>query len=469
MENLRTWMQQVGLEEDVSPSNPPSCAGSAASDTPRTSYLLTPHNDAGPNSSGIRVDSDSDNEPNRTFNTAPSDDDIALLCCEGGVKFLHFLLSKADELNRPITSNIRDWTFCDLARLSKSEQAEWKHACQEQLEAFRRHNVFELVNKPKGKCVVKNHWVFDVKPDGHKRVRLVARGFSQIERVDFDQIFSPVVRYETIHLICALAALEKWHISALDVRNAYFYGKLNEEIYIEQPEDYKAPGKEHKVLCLHKALYGLKQAGLTWWHMLDHSMKDLGFCQLISNAGLFVKYDNGERIVVVVYVDDALFCGPNKAKVLKAKQDFMSKWECRDLDDATDFLRMQITRKGDKLSLDQVDYLNKILNRFGMVNSKPARTPLPEGYQPLANTGPADSALWSQFQQVIGSLLYIMLGTRPDIAFAVTKLAQQSANPTKDHLSKAKHILAYLNSTRDYMLDYDGKSGLGLVAFVDSD
>jgi hypothetical protein len=89
-------------------------------------------------------------------------------------------------------------------------------------------------------------------------------GFSQIEGVDFDQIFSLIVRYETVQLICALAALEKWHISTLDVRNAYLYGKLSEEIYMEQSEGYKAPGKEHKVLRLYKALYGLKQAGLTW-------------------------------------------------------------------------------------------------------------------------------------------------------------------------------------------------------------
>jgi hypothetical protein len=179
-------------------SNPPSCAGSAAPDTPRTSRPLTPRDDAGPSSSGIRADSDSDDEHNHTFNTAPSDDDIALLCREEGVKFLQLLLSKADELDGPIKSNIRDWTFRDLARLSKSEQAEWKHACQEQLEALRQRNIFELVDKPKGKCVVKNRWVFDVKPDGRKRARLVARGFSQIEGVDFDQIFSPVVRYETV-------------------------------------------------------------------------------------------------------------------------------------------------------------------------------------------------------------------------------------------------------------------------------
>jgi hypothetical protein len=103
---------------------------------------------------------------------------MALLCCEGGVKFLQLLLSKADKLDGPIKSNICDWTFRDLARLSKSEQSEWKHACQEQLEALRRRNVFELVDKPKGKRVVKNCWVFDIKPDGRKRARLVARGFS---------------------------------------------------------------------------------------------------------------------------------------------------------------------------------------------------------------------------------------------------------------------------------------------------
>jgi hypothetical protein len=93
---------------------------------------------------------------------------MALLCREGGVKFLQLLLSKADKLDGPIKSNIRDWTFRDLARLSKSEQSEWKHACQEQLEALRQRNVFELVDKPKGKRVVKNRWVFNVKPDSCK-------------------------------------------------------------------------------------------------------------------------------------------------------------------------------------------------------------------------------------------------------------------------------------------------------------
>ena len=94
---------------------------------------------------------------------------------------------------------------------------------------------------------------------------MVAKGFSQIKGLDFDQIFSPVVRFETVCLILALTALNKWYIQAVDVHNAYLYGKLDEEIYMEQPEGFHVKGQENKVYWLHQALYGLKQAGLIWW------------------------------------------------------------------------------------------------------------------------------------------------------------------------------------------------------------
>ena len=118
-----------------------------------------------------------------------------------------------------------------------------------------------MVVCPSGCRVIKNRWVFDVKPDGRKRARLIAKGFSQVEGKDFDQIFSPVVRFETVRLILALAALEGWFLSGLDVRNAYLYGELEEEIYMEQPEGFHARGKERHVLRLRRALYGLCQGG----------------------------------------------------------------------------------------------------------------------------------------------------------------------------------------------------------------
>jgi hypothetical protein len=158
-----------------------------------------------------------------------------------------------------------------------------------------------------------------------KKARLVAKGFSQVEGLDYDQVFSPVVRFETVRLILAMAALENWTISGVDVRNAYLYGELDEEIYMEQPEGFRAMGLEHFVIRLKKALYGLKQAGLAWWRTLRDSMKDLGFEGLKSDAGLFIFRNKHGFVIAVIYVDDALFCGPNRALVQELKQKFMKK------------------------------------------------------------------------------------------------------------------------------------------------
>jgi len=177
-----------------------------------------------------------------------------------------------------------------------------------------------------------------VKLDGCKKAHLVAKGFSQIEGLDFDQAFSPVVRFETVRLMLALAALENWYITGLNVRSAYLYGKLNEEIYMEQPEGFAVPGQEHKVLRLWHALYGLKQASLAWWRTLNESLKELRFEHLKSEAGFFYKKKGTNIVIGIIYVDNALFCGPNKAVVDTIKAQFMRKWECRDLGEPNEFL-----------------------------------------------------------------------------------------------------------------------------------
>src|ERR1700731_3124990 len=130
---------------------------------------------------------------------------------------------------------------------------------------------------------------------------------------------------------------------------------------------------------------------------------------------------------------------------------------------------MRIRRRGKSILIDQTAYLKKVVERFGMTNAKYAQTPLPSGYRPEANKGEVNPQLRSQFQQVIGSLLYIMLGTRPNIAYAVTKLSQRSANPSKEHLDKARYVVRYLAGTADYALVFDGASNKGLIAYTDSD
>ena len=130
---------------------------------------------------------------------------------------------------------------------------------------------------------------------------------------------------------------------------------------------------------------------------------------------------------------------------------------------------MRVQRKGRSIYLDQCSYLDKVVERFGMINAKYARTPLPEGYISKANEGEVNPLIRTKFQQIIGSLLYIMLGTRPDIAFAVTKLSQFAANPTQEHLDKAKYVLRYLAGTSKYALVYKGATNKGLIAYTDSD
>ena len=192
------------------------------------------------------------------------DNFVVRLCREGGVGLQTFLLSKAVSPTAK-EKPLREWTYRDIWSLPEADQEEWRQACKQELEELHKRDVYDMVECPRGRKVIKNHWVFDKKGDGHKRAHLVAKGFSQVEGLDYDQVFSPVVRFETVRLIFAMAALENWTLTGLDVRKAYLYGELDEEIYMEQPEGFKVPGKGDKVLRLKCALYGLKQAGLAWW------------------------------------------------------------------------------------------------------------------------------------------------------------------------------------------------------------
>ena len=266
-----------------------------------------------------------------------------------------------------------------------------------------------------------------------------------------------------------MAALEDWVLTSLKIQNAYLYGKLDEEIYMEQPEGYVVPGKENMVLRLRHALYRLKQAGPAWWQALRQSMEKLRFTSLSSDAGFFLFRNKNSFIIAIIYVDDAIFCGPLPALVNHLKEEFKKIWETRDLGNVMEFLCMRRTRSGSKIHLDQCAYLETVLQRCGMQNAKSAAMPLLARYVPTPSVGAPNPEIRSRFQTVIGSLLYLMLGTCPDIAFAVTKLVQHTANPSKEHLKQALYICRYLVGTSTYQLTYNGTSREGISACTDSD
>ena len=231
----------------------------------------SPDHEEGPSSGGV------------SSALAPPGNSIeANISREGGAKLIYYLLSAAVQpLNGaggdlPNVNDVRQWHYGDLMRFPEAARKEWKAACYEELESLDKREVFELTNLPKGHKTIGCRWVFDVKGDSRKKARLVAQGFSQVEGVDFNKLFSPVVWFESVCLMLALAALHNWFMTSVDVRTAYLYGKLDEEIYMWQPEGFIARGQESKVIRLKRALYSLKQAGLAWWKELSNSMKDLG-------------------------------------------------------------------------------------------------------------------------------------------------------------------------------------------------
>jgi len=266
-----------------------------------------------------------------------------------------------------------------------------------------------------------------------------------------------------------LAAQQQWHMTSVDVKTAFLYGELDEELFMEQPEGFAIKDQEHKVFCLKCALYGLKQAALQWWKVLDKSMECLGFRCTKSDSRIFIlTSSSGPCVIVIVYINDAIFMGPDHHFTNRKKAQFMKEWDCRDLGDTKEFLQMRIHCQGKLISLEQKDYLRTVLECFNMHNARAAPTPLPQGYVPTPNTSPENPKRKSHYQQVIGSLLYLMLGIHPDIAFAVTKMSQFTANPSEEHLSKALYICCYLVGTADYSLTY-GRSRDGIIAYADSD
>ena len=164
------------------------------------------------------------------------------LAREGRAEHICFLLA----LEATETQSLPK-TFKDVAKLQADSKKRWLESCLEELKSLKDRDVYEIVDFPKGRKAVKNCWVFNIKPDGCYRSHLVAKGFSQVEGINFDELFSPVVCYKTARLLLAVATLEDLDIQSIDVKTAYLYGNLDEEIYMEQPEGFKLPGKEDKV------------------------------------------------------------------------------------------------------------------------------------------------------------------------------------------------------------------------------
>ena len=211
------------------------------------------------------------------------------------------------------------------------------------------------------------------------KARLVAQGFTQREGVDFNEIFSPVVKHRSIRLVLALVAQLDLELEQMDVKTTFLYGDLEETIYMRQPEGFEVKGKEDQVCLLQRSLYGLKQSPRQWNKRFDHFMLENGFSRSKHDSCVYYKVLTDNCIIyLLLYVDDILIAYKSMKEIQKLKKCLGGEFEMKDLGPARKILGMEINRdkKHKKLFLTQKGYLEKILSKFGMSNAKPVLTPL---------------------------------------------------------------------------------------------
>jgi transposase InsO family protein len=364
------------------------------------------------------------------------------------------------------------------AATQSSEAPLWINAMKEEINSQLENHTWELVELPPDRQTVKCRWVFltkrnaDGNPARHK-ARLVAKGYTQQQGIDYEETFAPVARLDSLRLLLALAAHEDWEIHQIDIKTAFLNGDLDEEIYMDQPEGFTEEGKEHLVCRLKKAIYGLKQASRQWYQHLRQTLLNNHFQELLTAdvSIFFMRNDGGDSTVILIYVDDMAIFGSTPQLVENFKRLIGSHYKFTDLGEIRQFLGLNITRNRNNktLSIDQQHYIRTIAERFDMTDAHDTHTPMAQGLNLTAAKDEQDPQLRTRYQSIIGSLMYAMLGSRPDICFTITRLSQFGSNPTDEHLRIAQRTMRYLNTTAQYQLVYGNPDCSDLIGYSDSD
>ncbi|GJV48735.1 zinc finger, CCHC-type containing protein [Tanacetum coccineum] len=312
---------------------------------------------------------------------------------------------------------------------------------------------------PPGSKAIKSKWIFKrkLRVDGSIekfKARLVAKGFTQREGLDYFDTYAPVARTTTIRILIALASINKLIIHQMDVKTAFLNGELEEEVYMEQPEGFVIQGQENKVCKLIKSLYGLKQAPKQWHQKFDQVILSNGFRINESDKCVYSRFVNGKGVIICLYVDDMLIFGTDLEQVQMTKKLLSENFDMKDLGEADVILGIKILRKENRLMLTQSHYIEKILKRFDSFNCLPVSTPFEVGSKLTYNT--ARILAQNKYAKVIGSLMYAMTCTRPDIAYAVGRLSRHTSSPGKEHWDAVNRVFKYLKKTMDYGLEYNG-------------
>jgi hypothetical protein len=360
------------------------------------------------------------------------------------------------------------------------EAAEWKGAMDSEIQSMYDNQVWNLVDPQPGRKTVGCKWIFKKKTDMDGNVhtfkaRLVAKGYTQSYGIDYEETFSPVAKIKSIRIMLAIAAFYDYEVWQMDVKTAFLNGKLDEEVFMTQPEGFVDPKHPNKVCKLERSIYGLKQASRRWNICFNEKVKEFGFSNSEYESCVYVKASGSIITFLVLYVDDILLMG-NDIPTLNNVKEFLGKcFAMKDLGEATYILGIRIYRERSKrlIALSQSTYIDKVLKRFKMENSKKGSVPLNHGTKLSKTQGPVkpdDVERMSRvpYASAIGSIMYAMTCTRPDVSFALSMVSRYQDNPGEAHWTAVKNILKYLRNTKERLLVYGGETELKVSGYCDA-
>nr|GEX96557.1 ribonuclease H-like domain-containing protein [Tanacetum cinerariifolium] len=316
-------------------------------------------------------------------------------------------------------SKLNSVNYCFATTLNKSvepstyydavKDARWVEAINNEIKALIRNNTWTITNLPIGRKTIDNKWLYKIKYKSTGQIdkfkaRVVAKGFSQKEDIDFDETFSPVVKMVTVRCLIRIVVFNDWPLFQLDVNNAFLYGDLNKDIYKSLPFGFECADK-NKVCKLNKALYGLKQAPRRWNAKLTTVLVEHGFVQSKYDYSLYLKDTNEVFVSLLVYVDDFIIIVNSLDEIEKFKVYLKIKFMIKDLGVMKYFLGNEVLANANGICMTQRKYYLELIHEFGLLATKPVTTPLPKNCVLVVDESESDKKSVSGYCVFLGRSL----------------------------------------------------------------
>lgn len=340
-----------------------------------------------------------------------------------------------------------------------------------EMDAHHLNETWDLTPLPAGQRALSARWVLREKIDQHGKTtykaRVVARGNEQRPGLDYDETFAPVVKWSTIRLIVALAAVLNWSICHMDVVTAFLNGTIKETIFMQQPPGFVADHQKHLVCRLRKSLYGLKQSPRAWYEEVDSFLRTIGCTRSALDPNLYFFFDGSQTAIILLFVDDLLLTGNSSSLISSLKQKLQAKYRMKDLGPVTRYLGVDFLTTSHGILLHQKPYALRFAEQYDLTSCKPVFTPLPENLT-LSSSCDSPSVNSTLYCQLVGKLIYLT-NTRPNISFSVGLVSRFMTSPHQTHLDAALHIVKYISTTPDLGIFYNRSGTLQLHGYTDSD